>query len=50
MVDGKKNIARTIFRKTFEEIKNNGHVNPKAVWEAAIDNAAPHMMIKSKRI
>lgn len=50
MLDGKKNIARKIFGDTMEEIKKNGHVNPKAVWEAAIENASPHMMIKSKRI
>ncbi len=50
MLDGKKNVARNIFKKTLEEIKKNGHVNPKAVWESAIDNAAPHVMVKSKRI
>jgi len=50
MQDGKKNIARSIFRKTMDEIKKNGHVNPKAVWESAIDNASPSVMIKSKRI
>lgn len=50
MLDGKKITARKIFRDTLEEIKKAGHVNPMAVWEAAIENAAPHMMVKSKRI
>lgn len=50
MLDGKKITARKIFRDTLEEIKKSGHVNPMAVWEAAIENASPHMMIKSKRI
>ena len=50
MLDGKKNIARKIFSDTLAEIKKNGHVNPTAVWEAAIENAAPHVMVKSKRI
>lgn len=50
MQDWKKNIARKLFKQTLEEIKKNGHVNPKAVREAAIDNAAPHVMVKSKRI
>ena len=50
MQDGKKNIARKLFNQTLNEIKKNGHVNPKAVWEAAIENAAPHVMVKSKRI
>lgn len=50
MLDGKKTIARKIFNDTLAEIKKNGHVNPLAVWEAAIENAAPNMMVKSKRI
>lgn len=50
LMDGKKNIARRIFENTLEEIKKNGHVNPLAVWEAAIDNAAPQVMVKSKRV
>ena len=50
MLDGKKTIARKIFKDTLDEIKKNGHVNPLAVWEAAIENASPNMMIKSKRI
>ena len=50
MLDGKKITARKIFKDTLAEIKRNGHVNPTAVWEAAIENASPHMMVKSKRI
>jgi small subunit ribosomal protein S7 len=50
MWEGKKNIARTIFTDMIEEIKKAGHVNPLAVWETALDNAAPLVMIKSKRI
>lgn len=50
MLDGKKITARKIFNETLAEIKRNGHVNPLAVWEAAIENAAPHVMVKSKRI
>ena len=50
MLDGKKNIARSIFQDTLDEIKRNGHVNPLAVWESAIENASPHIMVKSKRV
>jgi small subunit ribosomal protein S7 len=50
MKDGKKNVARKIFNDSMAEIKKNGHVNPLTVWEQAIDNAAPNMMIKAKRI
>lgn len=32
------------------EIKANGHLNPQAVLEAALENAAPDIMVKSKRI
>lgn len=50
MESGKKNIARGIFNAVLEEIKKSGHVNPLAVWEAAIDNASPQIMVKSKRV
>lgn len=50
MLDGKKNVARKIFNDTLEEIKKNGHVNPIAVRESAVDNASPQVMVKSKRV
>ena len=50
MRQGKKNIARQIFAQTMEEIKKNGHVNPIAVRESAIENASPQVMVKSKRV
>lgn len=50
MLHGQKSVARKIFTDTLAEIKKHGHVNPKAVREAAIENASPQMMIKSKRI
>lgn len=50
MKDGKKNVARKVFNDTMEEIKANWHMNALVVWETAIENASPHVMIKSKRI
>jgi len=50
MKEGKKNIAKKIFANTMEEIKNNWHINPLVVWETAIENASPQIMVKSKRI
>ncbi len=50
MKDGKKNLARDIFNQTMEEIKNNGHNDPRSVWMKAIENASPKQMVKSKRI
>ena len=50
MKNGKKLLARKIMHDTFEEIKKNGHPNPMVVWEQAIENASPNIMVKSKRI
>jgi len=50
MRNGKKLLAKKIFRMTLEEIKKNGHPNPIVVWEQAIENASPQIMVKSKRI
>jgi len=50
MKDGKKLLAKKIFNMTLEEIKKNGHPNPIVVWEQAIENASPSVMVKSKRI
>lgn len=50
MVSGKKNIAREIFTTTLKEIGANGHTNPMLVWETAIENASPNLMVKSKRV
>lgn len=50
MLDGKKSVARKVFQDTLDEIKANWHMNPYVVWETAIDNSSPQIMIKSKRI
>lgn len=50
MKDGKKNTARKVFDKTLDAIKSFGHANPQIVLETALDNAAPDIMVKSKRI
>lgn len=50
MKEGKKTVALKIYSDTMGEIKANGHLNPQAVLEAALENAAPDIMVKSKRI
>jgi len=50
MEDGKKLLARKIFNMAMEEIKKKGHPNPIIVWEKAIENTSPDVMVKSKRI
>ncbi len=50
MKEGKRTVALKIYNDTMNEIKANGHLNPSAVLEAALENAAPDIMVKSKRI
>ena len=50
MKDGKKTTARRVFNDTMNEIRSAGHQNPKGVLFTAIDNTAPSIMIKSKRV
>ncbi len=50
MKHGKRTVAQKIFADTMKEIQLNGHPNPQAVLETALENAAPDVMVKSKRI
>ena len=50
MKDGKKTTARKVFADTMNEIKAAGHMNPHGVLFTAIENAAPSIMVKSKRV
>lgn len=50
MRHGKRTVAQKIFADTMKEIQLNGHPNPQAVLETALENAAPDIMVKSKRI
>lgn len=50
MKDGKKTTARKVFSDTMNEIKAAGHMNPHGVLFTAIENAAPSIMVKSKRV
>jgi small subunit ribosomal protein S7 len=50
MKDGKKTTARKVFTDTMNEIKAAGHMNPNGVLFTAIENAAPSIMVKSKRV
>ena len=50
MLDGKKTIARRIFKDVLTEIQNKGHKNPESVFEKAIENVEPSMEVRPKRI
>lgn len=50
MKDGKKAVAKRIYNDMLKEVKLAGHMNPSVVVETAIENAAPTIMVKSKRV
>lgn len=51
MESGKKNVARAIVYKAFEEIKEKEKVeNPLEVFEAAMRNVGPSLEVRSRRV
>ena len=50
MLDGKKTIARKIFKEAMDEIKQKGHSNPEIIFEKALENIKPNMEVRPKRI
>jgi small subunit ribosomal protein S7 len=50
MKKGKKTIARKIMYKAFENIKEETKKEPLDVFEKALDNTAPLLEVKSKRV
>jgi small subunit ribosomal protein S7 len=51
MQDGKKETARKIVYKAFDEIKESEKVeNPLEIFDAALKNAAPVMEVRSRRV
>lgn len=50
MLDGKKSVARRIFKDVMLEIQNKGHKNPESIFEKAIQNVEPAMEVRPKRI
>lgn len=50
MQDGKKSVAQRVFYRTMESIKKQTKQDPFSVFETALNNVAPEMEIKSRRI
>jgi small subunit ribosomal protein S7 len=50
MKEGKKNIARKIFKDTMHTLSEKGHKEPHKIFEKAIENVKPTMEIRPKRI
>lgn len=50
MKEGKKNIARRIFKETLQVLTEKGQKEPVKVFERAIENVKPTLEIRPKRI
>ncbi len=50
MWDGKKSTARQVVYQTFEKIKNKTKSDPIAVFNKAIENVAPLIAVRSRRV
>ena len=50
MLDGKKNIARTIVYDAFEYIRSRTKEEPLDVFKKAMSNVAPVLEVKSRRV
>lgn len=50
MKSGKKSVAEKIVYGAIDEIKQRGHAEPLGVIESALDNVAPAVEVKSRRV
>jgi small subunit ribosomal protein S7 len=48
--NGKKGLAETIFYKALENIESKGKEEPLGVFRKAIENAAPLLEVRSRRV
>ena len=50
MVDGKKGVAQTILYDAFEMVKEKTNKEPMEVFEKALANIKPALVVKSRRV
>lgn len=50
MLEGKKTVARRIFKDMLAEIERRGNKKPQEIFFRAIDSAKPAMEVRPKRI
>ena len=50
MYDGKKSIAETIVYGAFDSVQNKGRQDALAIFHQALDNIAPHVEVRSRRV
>lgn len=50
MNSGKKQLARRIVYEAIEKVAENKEDDPLSVWKNAVENVAPHMEVRSRRV
>ncbi|WP_375464402.1 30S ribosomal protein S7 [uncultured Methylobacterium sp.] len=50
MYEGKKSVAESIVYGAFEIVENRARANPIEVFRAALDNVAPMIEVRSRRV
>ncbi|MDM9629332.1 30S ribosomal protein S7 [Rhizobium sp. S152] len=50
MLDGKKSVAESIVYGAFDSVANKSKQEPLVVFHAALDNIAPHVEVRSRRV
>ncbi|AJD40921.1 MULTISPECIES: 30S ribosomal protein S7 [Rhizobium] len=50
MLDGKKSVAENIVYGAFDVVQGKSKQEPIAVFHAALDNIAPHVEVRSRRV
>ena len=50
MYDGKKSVAETIVYGALDQVQSRTRQEPVAVFHQAIDNVAPHVEVRSRRV
>jgi small subunit ribosomal protein S7 len=50
MLHGKKSVAESIVYGAFDVVQNKSKQEPIAVFHQALDNVAPHVEVRSRRV
>ena len=50
MYDGKKSVAETIVYGALDQVQSKTRQEPVAVFHQALDNVAPHVEVRSRRV
>ncbi|RUW19408.1 30S ribosomal protein S7, partial [Mesorhizobium sp. M1A.F.Ca.IN.020.06.1.1] len=50
MYDGKKSVAETIVYGALDQVQSKTKQEPVAVFHQALDNVAPHVEVRSRRV